>query len=62
MHRFAVGERVAYTRPRLWRFRPDDVYVVQRQLPAEIEPGYLIRHPGEPHMRSARESELRAAG
>jgi hypothetical protein len=61
-HKFAVGERVAFTRPGGWRFGVDDVYLVMRQLPGtEDEPGYVIKHAGESHLRSARESELRAA-
>jgi hypothetical protein len=32
-HKFAVGERVAFTRPGGWRFGVDDVYLVMRQLP-----------------------------
>ena len=61
MHKFILGQAVAYTPPR-GQYAPRGKYVVTAKLPerdGQFE--YRIKHIDEAHERTARESELRGA-
>ena len=62
MHKFEIGQAVAYRHSLGRGFGADGIYVVAKQLPPgdDGEPVYCIKRRGEPHARSARERELRA--
>ncbi|MBN8889405.1 MAG: hypothetical protein BGP12_04675 [Rhodospirillales bacterium 70-18] len=60
LHKFAVGERVAFTPGRHDGNVPRGAYTVTRLLPVEGgEQQYRVKSTGDTHERVVRESQLR---
>jgi hypothetical protein len=61
LHKFILGQAVAYTPPP-GRYAPPEIYVVSAKSPErDCEFEYHIRHSRELHERGARESKLQQA-
>ncbi len=61
-HKFRVGEKVQFLGGTAIKFATSDVYEIVQQLPeSNGEYQYKIKSLDEPHLRVAKESQLRRA-
>jgi len=59
-HKFRVGEKVQFLAGLGVRFATSEIYEIVQQLPeSDGEYQYKIRSVGDPHLRVAKESQLR---
>ena len=61
-HKFRVGEKVQFLAGAAVRFATAEVYEIVQQLPeSDGEYQYKIKSADDPHLRVAKESQLRRA-